>query len=119
MYEIYFYKDKHGKSPVLDYLRELKSKKDKDSRIKLNKIGSYIDVLRQYGTQAGEPYVKHLQGDIWELRPLRDRILFAAWDGNSFLLLSCFVKQTRKTPHSEIEKAKLNLADHYERSDKE
>lgn len=116
MYEVHFYRDKNGKSPVLDYLRELGGRKDKDSRIKLNKIGSYIDVLRRYGTGAGEPYVKHLRGDIWELRPLRDRILFAAWDGSGFLLLSCFMKQTRKTPPGEIERAKGNLADYRERS---
>ncbi len=33
----------------------------------------------EHGTAAGEPYVKHLDGEIWELRPLRDRILF--WHG--------------------------------------
>lgn len=116
MHKVYFYKDKNGKSPVLDYLRELMSKKDKDSRIKANKIANYIDILRQYGTQAGEPYMKHLDGDIWELRPLKDRILFAAWSGDGFLLLSHFMKRTQKTPPREIEKARSNLADHRERS---
>lgn len=56
MHKIYFYKDKHGREPVLDYLQELAGRKDKDSRIKLNKINDYIEVLSQYGIQAGEPY---------------------------------------------------------------
>lgn len=116
MYEIYFYRDRNGKSPVLEYLRELVSKNDKDSRIKANKINDYIGILRQYGTQAGEPYIKHLDGDIWELRPLRDRVLFAAWRGDGFLLLSHFMKQTQKTPPRELEKAKSNLNDYRERS---
>ena len=66
MHRIYFYKDKNGKEPVLDYLRELSKRKDKDSRIKANKINDYIEILKQYGTQAGEPFLKHLNGGIWQ-----------------------------------------------------
>lgn len=115
MHEIHFYRDRNGKEPVLEYLRELSRKKDKDSRIKANKISDYIEVLSQYGTQAGEPYIKHLDGDIWELRPLRDRILFVAWVNGSFVLLHHFMKQTQKTPAREIDKAKRELADLIER----
>lgn len=68
------------------------------------------------GTRAGEPYVKHLDGDIWELRPLRDRILFAGWVDGRFILLHHFVKGTQKTPGREIEQARRNLADIIERS---
>lgn len=117
MYEIYFYKDKNGKEPILEYIKSLKSKNDKDSRIKLNKINDYIETLHQYGTQAGEPYIKHLDGEIWELRPLRDRILFAAWLNGSFILLHHFMKKTQKTPKREINKAKKELADLQERGD--
>ena len=119
MYEIHFYRDKNGKEPVKEYIAKLAAKKDKDSRIKLNKIMDYVKTLSVYGTRAGEPYIKHIDGDIWELRPLRDRILFAAWDGNGFVLLHVFMKRTQKTPQKEIERAKRNLADyqgrkHYE-----
>lgn len=115
MHKIYFYKDKNGNEPALDYLRELTSKKDKDSRIKANKINDYIEILRQYGTQAGEPYIKHLDGEIWELRPLRDRILFVSWVNGGYVLLHQFMKKTQKTPAREIEKAKRELADLIER----
>lgn len=117
MYEIYFYKDKNGKSPVRDYIEELSLKNDKDSRIKTNKIRDYIKSLSEYGISLGEPYIKHLDGDIWGLRPIRDRILFAAWNGNSFVLLHQFVKKTQKTPAREIEQAKRNLNDLRNRSD--
>ena len=116
MYEIIFYKDKNGREPTLEYIQELDSRKDKDSRIKANKIYDYIDTLARHGKRAGEPYVKHLDGEIWELRPLRDRILFAAWDGNNFILLHHFMKQTQKTPSKEIKQAKRNLSDYRERS---
>lgn len=117
MHKIYFYKDKNGKSPVKEYIAALAAKKDKDSRIKFNKIRDYISVLSEYGTAAGEPYIKHLDGEIWELRPIRDRILFAAWDGNSFVLLHFFMKETQKTPPQEIAKAKNNLSFFRERGD--
>ena len=117
MHKIYFYKDKKGNSPVKEYLTTLSSKNDKDSRIKFNKIRDYIKILSEYETQAGEPYIKHLEGDIWELRPLRDRVLFAAWVGDGFLLLHQFMKKTQKTPAREIEKANKELAEMKQRSD--
>ena len=98
MYDIIFYEDKRGKSPVLDFINDLASKKSKDARINLNKIYDYINAIRKNGTYAGEPIVKPLKNGIWELRPLKNRILFAAWIDNSFVLLHHFVKKTQKTP---------------------
>ena len=115
VHNIYFYRDKNGNEPVLEYMRELASKKGKDSRIKLNKINDYIELLSQHGTRAGEPYIKYLDAEIWELRPLRDRILFVAWIDGSFVLLHHFMKKTQKTPKREIEQAKRELADLKER----
>ncbi len=115
MYDIYFYKDRSGKEPVKDYIEELSGKKDKNSRIKLTKIMEYVKALSEYGMRVGEPYIKHIDGDIWELRPLRDRILFAAWNGKGFVLLHVFMKRTQKTPRQEIERAKRHLVDHKER----
>ena len=112
---IYFYKDKQGTQPVLDYMRELARRDSKDSRIKLNKLNDYIELLSQHGTRAGQSYIKHLDEEIWELRLLRDRILFVAWLDGSFVLLHHFVKKTQKTPRREIEKAKRELQDLKER----
>ena len=33
-------------------------------------------MLSELGSQIGEPYVKHLDGEIWELRPIRFAALF-------------------------------------------
>lgn len=118
MYNIVFYIDKSGKSEVKQYLLNLQDKKDKNSRIKFNKIVAYINVLSKYGITVGEPYIKHIDGEIWELRPLRDRILFAYYDKNTFILLSIFMKTTRKTPQKEIEKAKRMLKDWSDRNEK-
>ena len=117
MYEIYFYKDSKGNEPVLDYIRKLSEKKDKDSRIKLNKIQDYIQILSKYGIEAGGPYLKNLEDEIWELRPLRDRILFARFVKKSYILLHHFTKDTQKTPRREIEKAKRELINLRERNE--
>ena len=98
MYEIVFYSDRSGEAPVLQYMTELRNKNSKDSRIKLNKIAQYLYILEEKGLQAGVPIIKHLDGEIWELRPIRDRILFAGVCGGRFVLLHCFLKQTQKTP---------------------
>lgn len=111
MYKIYFYQDEKGHEPVREYMDYLTSRKDKDSRIKATKIREYVKILSINGTRAGEEYTKHLDGEIWELRPLDDRILFAAWYQNSFVLLHQFRKKTQKTPRREIEKAKRELED--------
>ena len=108
MYKIIFYKDKNGKSEIIDYINKLSKirNKNKDSKIKFTKIVSYIDLLSRNGLKLGNPYIKHIDNEIWELRPLRDRILFAYLDKNKFILLNQFLKQTQKTPKKEIEKAK-------------
>ena len=117
LHKVHFYRDRNGKEPVAEYIAALAQKKDKDSRIKLNKIRDYIKILSENVTQAGEPFIKHLDGEIWELRPLRDRILFIGWVNGSYVLLHQFVKKTQKTPAREIEKAKRELADIIERGE--
>ncbi len=117
MHEIIFYKNTKGRQPVLEYMQELSENTGKDSRIKLNKVNDYIQALSVYGTEElSENYVKHLDGDIWELRPLRDRILFAGVVDGKYVLLHQFMKKTKKTSAREIKKAKNELKDFKERS---
>jgi len=116
MYEIYFYEDKNGNSPIFEYMKALSQRADKDSRINHTKINDYIQVLSEHGKAAGEPYMKPIDGDIWELRPIKGRIFFASWADSGFILLHHFVKKTNKTPQREIDQAKRNLNDIKERS---
>lgn len=111
MYRIIFYENRRGENPVLEYIEKLALRDDKNSRIKFDNVMDCIDQLRENGTRAPEKFVKHVRGEIWELRPLRDRILFAAWVGDSFVLLHQFLKDTPKTPVAEIEKAERELED--------
>ena len=63
VHAIYFYKDKQGNQPVLDYMRELARRDSKDSRIKLNKLNDYIELLA-----SREPVLANPTSSIWMQR---------------------------------------------------
>ena len=117
MFEVEFYEDRHGKQPVKEVLIELRDKAQtsKDARIQYQKILTHIRALEAFGTRVGEPQVKHIDGSLWELRPLAHRILFFYWQHNKFILLHHFIKKSQKTPPKEIEKANQNMKDFLER----
>jgi len=55
MYEVKFYRDKNGKSEIVEYLDELKRKGEtsKNERVNRDKILAYIGALEQFGTRIG------------------------------------------------------------------
>ena len=120
MYDIDFYEDEHGNSEVKAFINDLREKSEtsKDAKINFNKVIAYIDMLEEMGTRVGEPVTKHLDGEIWELRPLSNRILYAYYDNDTFVLLHHFLKKTQKTPKREIDKAKREIEDYKRRKGK-
>jgi phage-related protein len=118
MYEIIFYKDRNDHDPIKEYIYELSRRQGKDARVKLKKIIEYIGQLKYHGVSVGKPAIDHITGtDLWELRPNTDRIFFAYWKDNTFILLHHFAKKTQKTPAKEIAQAQRNLKDWIERND--
>ena len=111
MYEIEFYEDENGYSEIATYIKKLRdrSAKNKECRIQLNKIVAYFDLLQEKGTRIGEPVTKHLEGEFWELRPLKERYIYAYYENNKFIILHKFTKKTKKLPKRELEQAKRNL----------
>lgn len=117
-YEIIFWQDKSGCSESQKYILDLKNKslKSKDARVKLNKIVEYMEILEAYGTEIGEPYIKHIEYEIYELGPYRDRFFFFYKQNNKYVILNHFVNRTQKTPRREIEKAHRLVKDFNERN---
>lgn len=107
MYEVIFYEDSEGLSQLEEFIKELNRKAltNKSSRIELKQIMFYIELLKRLGTRAGESITKHIQEEIWELRPGNNRIFFFGWRNNNFILLHQFRKKTNKTPQNEVDKA--------------
>lgn len=115
MYKIVFYEDKRGFSETAEFVKELQQKEDKDSKINFHKIVAYLNSLEKFGTRIGTPVTKYLGEEIWELRPLKNRILYAYFKDDTFVLLTHFIKKTQKTPRKELERAKRCLKDYRER----
>jgi phage-related protein len=117
VYEVKFYRDKNGKSEIVEYLDELKERGEtsKNERVNRDKILAYIGALERYGTRIGTPIAKHIGDSLWELRPLANRIFFFYWKDNKFVLLHHFIKKSQKTPPREIEQAWAKLKDFLER----
>lgn len=120
MYTVEFYKDVNDHCEIGEYFAELaeKVKTDKNARINMNKIAEYILLLKRNGTRIGYPVVRPIEGDVWELRPLKNRIFFFYWEENKFVLLSHYMKKSQKAPKREIEKAKANMRNWLEREGK-
>lgn len=113
MWEIELYRTDKGKEIVADFLDSLP--------IKLRaKAFRDIDLLREHGTTLREPYVKHIDGGLWELRIKFasdiSRVFYFYPLAHKIVLLHGFVKKTTKTPKREIEAAKKRMADYQERS---
>ena len=117
LYTVVFYEDANGKSEVRDYIEQLvkNAEADKNARINKNKIFTYIKALQEYGTRIGKPIVKHIEGDLWELRPLSNRIFFFYWKNNIFVLVHHYIKKSKKIPKRELEIARHNIEDWLER----
>lgn len=113
MFRIEFYSTSDGISELWDFLDELQQKalKNKDARIQHKQIVQYIQLLEDQGTHLGDNITKHIEEDIWELRPGNNRVLYFYHKDDTYVLLHQFRKKTQKTPRREIERAKKERDD--------
>lgn len=99
-----FYIDERGRSPVEEFLESL----DDKTRAR---FGWSMDQLRLRNVQAREPLVRHLEGDLWELREESRtniyRIVYFFLSGRRIVLLHGFQKKSQRTPPAELETARL------------
>jgi len=105
-YKIKFYKNiENNRVPVLEYLEKI-------SINEKAKILEYINFLRENKGYLDEPYSKHIEGKIRELRvdfaKGKHRIFYFTFINKNIILLHAFLKKTPKTPQSEIKKARVN-----------
>lgn len=111
-YEIEFYEDEHGHCPVAEWLKDLDINNGiKENRSMLRKVYYQIERLEYEGTRVGEPICKQVEGSIWEIRPIPNRVFIGIADKSKIILLHHYRKKTNKTPRLEIEKAKREFAD--------
>ncbi len=86
------------------------------------KMFGMIGLLQEKGNQLREPYSKHLDDGIFELRckvgSNITRVLYFFYYEGQIVLTNGFVKKTQKTPKDEIKLAKDRRADYIERMNK-
>ena len=111
MFTVKFYETKAGASDVWDFLEELRSKgaSNKDARIQYNQTLFYIDLLSKNGTFLPSTITKHIEEDIWELRPGNNRVLYFYCGEDTFVLLHHFRKKTMKIPSRESNARRENV----------
>ena len=73
-------------------------------------------LIEEMGLSAvGEPYVKHLDGKLWEMRVKAKsgygRGFYCAWQGKRVVVLRYFIKKSAKTPSTELALAKKRLSE--------
>lgn len=114
-FTIEFYERENGEIPVEEFLLEL----DVKMRAKLMGI---MGILQEKGNMLREPYSKHLDDGIFELRGKVgndiSRVLYFFYYDGKIIFTNGFVKKTQKTPSAEIERAKVYRKDYLERCEK-
>jgi len=112
MYEIRYYKNTRGDSPVAEFIDKLGLK----SKVK---VFRYLENLEAYGPLLPRPYADYLRDKIYELRVthgrLSIRILYFFVKGKIIVLTSGFLKKKDKVDKREIETAVNRMNDYLKR----
>ncbi|MFI3213535.1 MAG: type II toxin-antitoxin system RelE/ParE family toxin [Eubacteriales bacterium] len=115
-FEMIFYEKNNGEQPIKDFLCSL----DMKMRAKMFRC---MDILKKNGNELREPYTKPLGNGIFELRAKQgsdiSRVLYFFVIGKKIILTNGYIKQTNKTPSSELELAEKYRKDYLKRFRKE
>ncbi len=113
-FDIIFYDLPNGIEPAKEFIISLEIK----MRAKMLRS---IEMLQNNGYELREPYSKYLNEGIFELRAKVgsdiSRVLYFFVVGKKVILTNGFIKKTQKTPHSEIEKAKMYRTEYLKRKE--
>jgi phage-related protein len=90
-WRIEFYIDARGNDPVSDYIRGLGPA---EQAMTLR----WLDLLETYGTQLQSPYVRPVEGKLWELRPGPNRFFHFLHTGQRIIVLHAYRKKSRRAP---------------------
>ena len=106
---IEFYKTKAERIPVREFLDSLNPRQAAN-------IIEAMDLLKTFGLQLREPYVKFVGDKLYELR-IKDsdgiyRVFYFAASGKKFVMVHGFVKKTQKTPAKELAITKKRMKEY-------
>lgn len=111
-FKLIAYEKENGEVPVEEFLDSVNPKMRA-------KIYGLMGILQEKGNMLREPYSKHLEDGIFELRCKCGsditRVLYFFYYEGKIIMTNGFVKKTQKTPKEEIQIAKDRRKDFIER----
>ena len=113
-YSVEYYEREDGSKPAEEFILSQNNKMQA-------KLFMTFEFLEERGPALREPYSKPLGDGIFEVRAKVgsdiSRVLYFFVIGKRIILTNGFVKKTKKTPSSEIERAKRYRADYHSRKE--
>ena len=113
-FTVEFYETAAGERPAEEFLDSL------DIKMR-SKLVMTLKVLQEQGNRLREPYSKHLEDGIFEVRGKVgsdiSRVLYFFYYGGRIILTNGFIKKTQKTPPEEIALAQKYRADYFHRKE--
>jgi phage-related protein len=107
-----FFIEERGSSPVEEFLESLDLKTQARFRWSMEQ-------LRVRNVQAREPLVRHLEGDLWELREESRtniyRVIYFFFTGRRIVFLHGFQKKSQRTPRRELAMARQRYQAYFAR----
>ena len=111
-FQLIAYEKINGEVPVEEFLDSINPKMRA-------KIYGLMEILQEKGNMLREPYSKHLDDGIYELRCKFGsdvtRVLYFFYYDGKIVMTNGFVKKTQKAPKKEIKLAKERRKDFMER----
>ena len=98
MMRITFYITASGRSPVLDYVKELPT----PERARLLEA---LDQIERYGFEAIRVQFRQIEGKLWEIKTSMHRVFYVVIKRDEMILLHAYRKQGQKLPLKEREVA--------------
>ena len=106
--EVYFFRDKDGSVPVLEWLEEIRGKNERAFR----KCFGLIRLLEELGHKLRRPRADMLRDGVYELRTkvgsVNYRILYG-FVGKDVALLAAGLTKEKKVPAREIDQAAARI----------
>lgn len=114
-FEVVFYETDTGEIPVEEFLLSL------DMKMRAKLVG-IMEILQEKGNLLREPYSKHLEDGIFEIRGKVgndiSRLLYFFYYEGKIVMTNGFIKKSRRTPRVELERAKKYRKDYLERCER-
>ena len=108
MFTVIFYETADGKKPIEEFLDSL------DLKLQAKTV-QLMELLEEKGNELREPYSKHLDDSIFELRASQagniSRVLYFFYFDKQIVITNGFIKKQQKTPPREIKLAKKRRSD--------